>query len=124
MNIPSPRCVKDVWKLTGGVTTLSRFISQSFEKCHVFFDALRKNKNFEWSDESENALQQLKQYLTNALLFSKPKEKTNTICYLVVTPRIVYIILVRKDGGKQRLVYYTCKALLDAKTMYSLLEKL
>ena len=47
MNIPSPACVRDVQHLAGCVAALSRFISRSSEKCHLFFSTLQKSKDFE-----------------------------------------------------------------------------
>ena len=47
MNIQSPTCVRDVQRLTSRVAALSRFISRSSEKCHLFFSTLRKSKDFE-----------------------------------------------------------------------------
>ncbi|KAL5855075.1 hypothetical protein ACOSQ4_004877 [Xanthoceras sorbifolium] len=42
---------------------LNRFISKSSKRCHPFFDTLRKNNNFEWTEKCETALQQLKTYI-------------------------------------------------------------
>lgn len=49
MNIPSPKCVRDVQRLAERVAALSRFISRSSEHCHMFFSTLRKSKDFEWT---------------------------------------------------------------------------
>ena len=49
INIPSPACVRDVQCLAGHVAALSRFISCSLEKCHLFFSTLHKSKDFEWT---------------------------------------------------------------------------
>ena len=56
MNIPSPTCVRDVQRLADRVAILSRFISRSSEKCHLFFSTLRKTKDFEWTQAYEQAL--------------------------------------------------------------------
>ncbi|KAK0570777.1 hypothetical protein LWI29_006363 [Acer saccharum] len=55
-NIKSPKCMKDVQKLTGRVAALNRFISKSSKKCLPFFNILRKNKAFEWNDDSVSAV--------------------------------------------------------------------
>ena len=64
MNLQSPACIRDVQRLTGRVAALSRFISRSSEKCHLFFSTLRKSKDFEWTPACEQALHDLKRYLT------------------------------------------------------------
>ena len=72
LDIPSPKCVKDVQRLTGKIAALTRFISKSSERCQPFFDILKKNKEFVWNDAAEKALQDLKEYLTSPPLLSKP----------------------------------------------------
>ncbi|KAJ9539368.1 hypothetical protein OSB04_032101 [Centaurea solstitialis] len=49
--IQSPRNIKEVQKLTGRVAALTRFISRSSDKCHLFYNVLRKNQGFLWTDE-------------------------------------------------------------------------
>ncbi|KAL5578660.1 hypothetical protein UlMin_011102 [Ulmus minor] len=85
MNIQSPACIGDVQRLTGRVAALSRFISRSSEKCHLFFNTLRKSKDFEWTPACEQALQDLKRYLTSPPLLSKPKDGEQLYIYLAVS---------------------------------------
>ncbi|GFS37771.1 hypothetical protein Acr_00g0053840 [Actinidia rufa] len=56
----SPRNIREVQQLTGRVAALNRFVSKSADKCLPFFKILRKSQTFQWSEESENAFQQLK----------------------------------------------------------------
>ncbi|XP_062088902.1 uncharacterized protein LOC133795468 [Humulus lupulus] len=121
MDIPSPRTKKDVQKLTGIIAVLSRFISRSSDRCQKFFDILRKNKTFQWTPECDRALQELKEYLTQPPLLSKPLEGEILYLYLSVS---VSAVLVREEERKQKPIYYTSKALLDAETSYTHLEKL
>lgn len=64
LNVTSPKCKKDVQKLTERITVLSRFISRCTKQCHNFFNILKKNTDFIWMEECEEALQQLKSYLS------------------------------------------------------------
>ncbi|KAL5579016.1 hypothetical protein UlMin_011458 [Ulmus minor] len=116
MNIQSPACVRDVQHLTGRVAALSRFISRSFEKCHLFFSTLRKSKDFEWTPACEQARQDLKRYLTSPPLLSKPKDGEQLYIYLAVSEGAVSAVLVREEESKQFPVYYVSKSLLDAET--------
>ncbi|XP_074375272.1 uncharacterized protein LOC141717046 [Apium graveolens] len=50
-------------KLTGRVAALGRFISKSGDKCLPFFKALKKVKDFVWTDESQGEFESLKQYM-------------------------------------------------------------
>ncbi|XP_057780030.1 uncharacterized protein LOC130998612 [Salvia miltiorrhiza] len=122
--ISSPTCVKDVQKLTGRIAALSRFIPKSSERCNPFFNTLRKAKLFEWTEECESTLQELKQYLTSPPLLAKPKDHETLLVYLAVSDTAVSAVLVREDDKKQSPIYYVSKSLLDAETRYSQLEKL
>jgi len=57
--------VKDVQKLTGCMTALSRFISQLGEKGLPFFKLLKASNKFVWTEEADTAFAQLKVFLTS-----------------------------------------------------------
>lgn len=65
----------------------------------------------------------MKQYLLKALLLSTPREGDILYLYLVISEWATSAIIVREEAGVQYPVYYTSKALLDAKTRYSEMEK-
>ncbi|XP_070042955.1 uncharacterized protein [Nicotiana tomentosiformis] len=89
--------VKEVQRFTGRLTALSRFISRSLEKCHCFFALLKKKNNFEWTPECQQALKELKKYLSSPPLLSKPNEGETLLVYLAVSKVAVSAILVRGD---------------------------
>ena len=65
LSLRSPQTKKEVQKLTGKLAALSRFISRSMDRCQPFFNALRKNKTFEWTEDCEAALKGIKEYLAS-----------------------------------------------------------
>ncbi|KAJ9565034.1 hypothetical protein OSB04_001000 [Centaurea solstitialis] len=124
IEIQSPRNVKEVQKLTGRVAALTRFISRSSDKCHLFYNVLRKNQGFLWTDEHEKALQELKQYMTSPPLLTKPVEGESLQLYLAVSKNATSAVLVREEDQRQRPIYYVSKSFLDAETRYTSMEKL
>ncbi|KAJ9564818.1 hypothetical protein OSB04_000784 [Centaurea solstitialis] len=122
--IQSPRNVKEVQKLTGCVAALTRFISRSSDKCHLFYNVLRKNQGFLWTYEHEKALQELKQYMTSPPLLTKPVEGESLQLYLAVSKNATSAVLVREEDQQQRPIYYVSKSFLDAETRYTSMEKL
>ncbi|XP_074377385.1 uncharacterized protein LOC141718913 [Apium graveolens] len=72
LDMEPPRSIKDVQKLTGRVVALGQFISKSGDKCLPFFKALKKVKDFEWTDEIQEAFKDLKKYMVQAPLLAKP----------------------------------------------------
>ena len=55
LDLAEPKSKKDVMRLTGRMTALSRFIAKSAEKSLSFFKVLRGNRNFFWEDEQKKA---------------------------------------------------------------------
>ena len=51
IDMPSLRKHNDMQSLTGRMAALSRFISKSTDKRVPFFNLLRGNKKFEWTEE-------------------------------------------------------------------------
>ncbi|KAI3759392.1 hypothetical protein L6452_07169 [Arctium lappa] len=124
LDIKSPRNIKEAQRLTGHIAALNRFISRSSDKCCLFYNVLRKNRGFEWTDDHENALQELKKYMASPPLLSKSEDHKILQLYLADSPNVVSVVLVREDDKQQRPVYYVSKSFLDAETRYSSMEKL
>ncbi|XP_075659154.1 putative mitochondrial protein AtMg00860 [Castanea sativa] len=72
-SLQPPRNPKEVQKLTGMTATFNRFISWSADRCRPFFQLLNKWKGFEWTKECALAFQQLKEYLSQPPIMSRPE---------------------------------------------------
>ncbi|GKV28927.1 hypothetical protein SLEP1_g37913 [Rubroshorea leprosula] len=118
-----PKTVKDVQRLTGRVAALHRFIARSAERCLPFFKALREPKNFQWTDECQQAFDELKQYLASAPLLSKPIDGECLYLYLGVTEEAVSSVLLREENKNQKPICYVSKVLQGAEQNYPLAEK-
>ena len=104
--------------------TLNRFIFRSAERCRMFFDLIRKGKDFHWGEHSDHAFTQLKAYLMTSPLLSTPLNGETLYIYLAAYPHAVSAAIIREEIRIQRLVYYTSKSLSRAESRYLLLEKL
>ncbi|GJT08456.1 reverse transcriptase domain-containing protein [Tanacetum coccineum] len=63
LSLPSLKCLKDVHKLNGKLTSLNRFLAKSAEKSLPFFKTLKKcmkKSDFHWTTEAEEAFKQMK----------------------------------------------------------------
>lgn len=85
---------KNVQILTGRIATLGQFISRSSEQCQNYISILKKQKNFESTLECQQTLRDLKSYLLNPPLMSKPHERERLLLYLVVSEVSARTILV------------------------------
>ena len=98
-NLQSPRNPKEVQKLTGMVTALNRFFSQSTDRYKPFFLLINKWKGFEWNEECAMAFQQLKDYLARPPIMSSPKLDEVLFAYIAVALYPVSLALIRVDCG-------------------------
>jgi hypothetical protein len=128
MNRPTGK--KDVMKLTGMIAALGRFISKLGEKGQPFFKLLKKYDKFKWTNEADQALDELKSLHTTPPVMVPPAPKETLLLYISVSTQVVSVVLVaeRPEEGHeypiQQLVYYISKVLSDSKVRYSQPQKL
>uniref|UniRef100_A0A2N9ERC7 RNA-directed DNA polymerase n=1 Tax=Fagus sylvatica TaxID=28930 RepID=A0A2N9ERC7_FAGSY len=72
LEMQPPKTTKEVQRLMGRVAALNRFMSRSTDKCLPFFKTLKKA--FVWTDECQQAFEELKRYLTEPPLLSPSKQ--------------------------------------------------
>uniref|UniRef100_A0A2N9H0M9 Uncharacterized protein n=1 Tax=Fagus sylvatica TaxID=28930 RepID=A0A2N9H0M9_FAGSY len=89
LEMQPPKTTKEVQRLTGRVAALNRFMSRSTDKCLPFFKTLKKA--FVWTDECQQAFEELKRYLTEPPLLSPSKQDEELYLYLAVSPTAVTI---------------------------------
>ncbi|XP_042400764.1 uncharacterized protein LOC121990755 [Zingiber officinale] len=123
-DMASPRNLKEVQRLTGRITALSRFISKSADRSLTFFKILRRATKFQWDDECDKAFEELKQYLSPLPILAKPTMGEPLLFYLSSTEHAIDSALITEKGGKQQPVYFLSHILKDAESHYTGLEKL
>jgi hypothetical protein len=87
-----PARIKDVQKLTGCLAMLSQFISRLAEWALPFFKVLRKSGPFVWTDEAEEAFQELKRYLTSPPVVVAPEPGEPLLLYIAATAEVVSMV--------------------------------
>jgi hypothetical protein len=126
MQPPSSR--KEVQRLTGRIVSLNRFISRVAERSLPFFKVLRTNTTFQWGVEQEEAFKDLRNYLEEAAVMSKPSPKADLLLYIATTNTAVSTVLVEErievDTLKHFPIYYVFEALSGSMLFYSEMEKM
>ena len=79
---------------------LNRFISRASDKCRSFFQLLHKVSKFQWTTDCDQALQQLKRYLSSPPLLSTPTNGEALYLYLAVSDHVVSSVLIREEDGQ------------------------
>jgi hypothetical protein len=126
----APTCIKDVQKLTGCMAALNRFISKLGERGLPFFKLLKHQEKFVWTPEADQALAQLKDFLSKPPVLTAPRKGEQLLLYLAATTHVVstvFIVERQEDGHAypvQRPVYFISEVLLKSKARYQLVQKL
>ena len=99
--IDAVKCLKplsnqnEVQVLTGMLVALNRFISKFADRCHPFYQLLKKWKGFQWNEECERAFKDLKEYLTWAPMLTAPEPEKDLYMYLLVSEHAMSVVLLR-----------------------------
>jgi hypothetical protein len=126
----APTSIKDVQKLTGCMAALNRFISKLGERGLPFFKLLKHQEKFAWTAEADQALAQLKDFLSKPLVLTAPRKKEQVLLYLAATTHVVStaIVVERLEDGHaypvQRPVSFVREVLLESKARYQPIQKL
>ena len=87
------------------IAALNRFVSRATDKCLPFFHVLKRS--FEWTDECQQAFENLKLYLATPPLLSPSKPGEKLYLYLVISEAVVSAALIREEDGLQKPAYFT-----------------
>ena len=92
-DIQVPRKVKDIQRLNGCLTALGRFISKLGERTLPFIKLLKKSGPIDWTPEAEQALQDLKRYMSSRPILVASKQGEPLLLYLAATNQVVSAVL-------------------------------
>jgi len=90
----SSASVKEVQQLTGCMAALSRFVSADGDKGHPYFQCLKRNNHFVWTEECETVFLKLKEYLATPPVLCKPQTGVPLRLYFAVTEWAISSVLV------------------------------
>ena len=92
------------------------------DKCLPFFHTLKRS--FEWTDECQQAFENLKVYLSSSSLLSPSRPGEELYLDLAVSQATISAVLVREENGSQRPVYFASRAFRGVEERYPQMEKL
>jgi len=93
------------------MTALLHFLSASGYKGYPYFQCLKKNDRFIWTYGCEKGFYQVKEYLANPPILSKPTSGLPIHLYFSVTDRAISSIILQEEGKAHRPIYFISKVL-------------
>jgi dsDNA-binding SOS-regulon protein len=101
------------------MAALNRFISKLGERGLPFFKLLKHQEKFVWTPEADQALAQLKDFLSKPPVLTAPRKKEQLLLYLATTTHVVSttIVIERQEDHAylvQRPVYFVSEVLSES----------
>jgi ribonuclease HI len=124
--IEEPTNKKELQSLISKINFIRTFISNLSERIQPFTPLLKlkADQKFIWGEEQQKTLDDVKQYLKSPLVLMPPQDKKSFKLYLLANERAIRSALVQEFEGKERVIYFLSRKLLDAETRYSAVERL
>jgi hypothetical protein len=125
-----PENLHDVQKLTGCMVALSIFILRLGVRGLPFFKILKKQDMFQWTQEAQEAFEDLKKYLTTPPTLVALEPHKNLQFYISATNNVVSTTIVVEWGELdtnhkiQYPVYFVNEVFSDSKSRYFHIMKL
>jgi hypothetical protein len=124
--VVAPTDKTELQSLIGKINFIRRFISNLSGKIKAFSPLLKlkADQEFVWGVEQQLALDEIKKYLTNPPVLVPPQHGKPFRLYLSTDDTIIGSALIQEFEGKERVIYYLSRRLVDAETRYLAIEKL
>jgi hypothetical protein len=124
--IVPPTNFKELQSLPGKINFVRRFISNLSQKVLPFSLLLRikKDRKFVSGDEQQKAFNGIKEYMKEPPVLVPPQLNKPFKLYVAAHTQTIGSALIQEFEGKERVVAYLSRRLLDPETRYSAVEKL
>ena len=116
--IVAPTNKTELQSLIGKVNFIRRFISNLCGKIRAFSPLLKlkADQEFIWGKEQQLALDEIKNYLINPPVLIPPQQGKPFRLYLSTDGMVIGSALIQEFEGKERVIYYLSRRLIDVET--------
>ncbi|XP_017411652.2 uncharacterized protein LOC108323671 [Vigna angularis] len=122
LDMPAPKTLREVQRLVGRLTALSRFIPRLAEHIKPILKNLKKGSTQHWDNDCETAFITVKHILTSPPIMARPDEGSDLQLYLAAAPYAVSAALIQ-EAPSLKLIYFISRTLQGAEERYSRVEK-
>ena len=122
--IVAPTNKTELQSLIGKINFFRRFIYNLSGKICAFSPVLKlkADQEFVWGREQQSVLDEIKNYLTNPPVLIPPQQGKPFKLYLSTDGMVIGSALIQEFEGKERVINYLSRRLVDAETRYSAIE--
>jgi hypothetical protein len=121
-----PTTKKELQQLIGKINFIRRFISNLSGRIEPFIELIKikTNEEFCWGAVQQRAFDEIKDYLSKPPALIPPQQDKPFYVYQSVGDTSIASVVIQVVDGKERVVFYLSRRMLDAETRYPEIEKL
>lgn len=121
---PVPTNLKEVQRFLGLAGWYHRFVPNFSQTAEPINALKKKGKTFNWSDQCQQAFEQLKSYLTSPPILGHPNLQQPFTVYTDASDTGLGAVLTQKrEQGMEKVITYASRSLNQAEINYSVTEK-
>ena len=124
--VEAPTGKKDLQKFLDKVNYSRRFIFNLSGKIDSFTPILRlkDEAEFTWGAEQQESFDKIKNYLSSPPVLKAPRRGVPFRLCVAAEDKIIGVVLTQETEGKEYIIIYLNRRLVDAETRYTFIEKL
>jgi hypothetical protein len=102
-----------------------RFYSNLLTKILPFSTLLRlkSDQEFKWGNEQQKTFEEIKEYMNSPPVLVRPQKEKSFKLHVAAGDHTIGSALMQEFEGKERVIFYLSRRLLDPETRYSPIEK-
>jgi hypothetical protein len=122
----SPTMKRELQQLIGKINFVGRFFSNLSRWIEPFMDLvkIKADEEFRWGAEQQRAFEEIKEYLARPPVLVPPQQDMPFYIYLSVGDTSIASVVVQVYDGKEKIVFYLSRRMLDTETRYHETEKI
>ena len=120
-----PRLLKQSYNLCLVRLILSGGLFQICQKrfCRFLPCEVKNDQEFKWGDVGQKSFEEIKEYMKCPPVLVPPQQGKPFKLYVSADSQTIGLALMQEFEGKERVVFYLSRRLLDPETRYSPIEK-
>jgi hypothetical protein len=117
---------KELQSFLSKVNYLRWFISNLSERVKAFTLILRlkNDTEFIWRAKQQAAFEKIKEYLSTPPVLKVPQSRVSFQLYVAAENDVIIAVLTQEAKGKEYIITYESRRLLDTETRYQFIDKL
>jgi hypothetical protein len=121
-----PTTKKELQQLIGKINFVRRFISNLSGRIEPFMDLvkIKADEEFRWGADQQRAFKKIKEYLARLPVLVPLQQDRSFYIYLSVGDTSIASVVVQVYDGKEKVVFYLSRRMIDTETRYHEIEKL